>query len=210
MKNIDNFIKGKNNEIDIEKIKDFDILNLSHNTQNTINNYITTSNKLISSNNDNINMNNILKKSILDNIPDNKMIILEKVVDLIQEESNNFYISIIKNSLLAGEVSLHQGKLNNNSYYLVPKNNNFILEYIYYYLKYKEIKIKEMSRLTQQYNLIKSKLLNLYIPDIDVKLQNEIIHYCKEFDNNIKSLESNNESIKNKDIFEIILKINSY
>lgn len=210
IKNIDNFIKGKNNEIDIEKIKDFDILNLSQNTQNTINNYIITSDKLITSNNENIIMNNILKKAILDNIPNNNMIILEKIVDLIQEEINTFSISIIKNSLLAGEVSLYQGKLNNNSYYLIPKNNDFILEYIYNYLKYKEPKIKEMSRLTQQYNLIKSKLLNIDIPNIDIKLQNEIVNYCKEFDNNIKSLESNNESIKNKDIFEIILKINSY
>jgi hypothetical protein len=99
IKNIDNFIKGKNNEIDIEKIKDFDILNLSQNTQNTINNYIITSDKLITSNNENIIMNNILKKAILDNIPNNNMIILEKIVDLIQEEINTFSISIIKNRI---------------------------------------------------------------------------------------------------------------
>ena len=210
IKNIDNFIKGNNNEIDINKIKNFDILNLSLNTQNTINNYILTSNKLIASNDENITMNNILKTSVIENIPDNNMIILEQIVNLIQEENNNMYISIIKNSLSAGEVSLHKGKLNTNSYYLVPKNSNFILEYIYYYLKYKEPLIKELSRMTQQYNLIKSKLLNIEIPNIDIVLQNEIVKHCEDFDNNIKLLVSNNDCIKNKDIFDIITKISSY
>jgi hypothetical protein len=206
-KNIDNFIKGKNNDID--KIKEINILNLSINIQNTINNYIETSNKLIHSNNENINMYNSLKTSILENISVDNMIVLEEIVELIYDKNKDICISIIKNSLSAGDISLYKGELNNNSYYLVIKNNNFILEYIYYYLKYKEPLIKEMTKLTQQYNLIKSKLFNIKIPNIDIKFQKEIIKHCIDFDDNIKLLESNNNLIKNKDIFDIVLKINN-
>ena len=107
-------------------------------------------------------------------------------------------------------VELNIEKLNSNYYYLVPKNSNFILEYIYYYLKFKESYIKELSTLTQQNNLIKSNLLNIHIPNISTILQNNIINTCTEFDNNINTLIINNKMIENKNIFDIITTINSY
>lgn len=203
-KNPENFIKRKNNQFDLSKIQNCEIPILSLNKQNTICSYIKTTQQLILNNQTNINMYNSLKISMIENIPDSNMILLDEIIDLIYEENDEKLICINRNSLLAGHVSLYIGDLNTNSYYLKPKNNNFLLEYIYYYLKFKETMIKDMSKLTQQYNLIKSNLLNIKIPNISLKLQNEIINNCQEFDNNINLLTLNNQVIKNKNIFEII------
>jgi restriction endonuclease S subunit len=203
-KNPDNFIKGKNNLVDLSKIQECQIPILSLYKQNTICNYIKNSFQLIKNNEININMYHNMKNLFLENILETSMITLNDIVEIVQEEINHKMICIIRNSLSAGDVSLYQGKLNNNSYYLISKNDNFLIEYIYYYLKFKEPNIKEMSRLTQQNNLIKTNLLNLKIPNINLKLQNDVINYCQDFDNHITSLLFNNQVIKNKDIFEII------
>jgi hypothetical protein len=205
------FIKGRNNKFDSSKIKEYKIPILSLDKQNIICDYLPICEKIITATQENIDRYTLLKNSVLENIPTTNMISLEDIVDLVQEQTDNKLISILRNSLYAGDVNLYQGNLlNSNSYYLVPKNNNFILQYIYYYLKYKEPYIKELSKLTQQNNLIKSNLLSIEIPNINISLQNDIINVCTEFDNNINVLVLNNKTIKNINIFDIVTKINSY
>lgn len=209
-KNPDHFYKRNNNQFDVSLISACQIPILSITQQNTICSYMVASKNIVNANNNNINLYNNMKNSVLENIPTTKLTTLNEIADLVEEQTNKKLISILRNSISVGEVSLYQGKLNNNAYYLLPKNNNFILEYMYYYLKYKELLIKDMSKLTQQNNLIKSNLLSLEIPDINHDSQKEIVNICLEFDNNINVLKLNNNIIENKNIFDIIKKINSY
>ena len=208
------FIKRNSNQFDLSKIQEYEIPVLSINQQITICNYITASKNIINTNNNNINMYTQMNNSILENIPITNMIALNEIIFIIDQPIDWTVISIQRNSLSAGEVNLYKSmlceKLNSNNYYLISKDNNFILEYIYYYLKFQEPHIKELSKLTQQYNLIKYNLLNIKIPNIKIILQNEIINNCNEFNNNINVLIQNNKMIKDKNIFDIINKINSY
>ena len=202
------FIKGVNNEFDLSKIKEYNIPTISINKQKTICNYIETSNQIIKSNEENILRYTQLKTSILDNIPTNKMIILMDIITIIEKNINEKMISILKNGIYAGNINYYQGELNNNSYYFTSGNHNFILLFIFYYLKYIELEIKRISNLTKQPNLIKSNLLNINIPNISIESQKEVIKACIEIDNNIDILILNNKNINEKDIFEIITTIN--
>jgi hypothetical protein len=210
-KNLEDF-KGINNQFNISKIEEQNIPILSNLQQTTIINYIACSKNLIDANHKNINTYIELKCSILDNIPINNFVILDDIIEIIDKNIDKILISVTRNSLCAGTVSLYQDTtlvtLNNNSFFLNIKNENFILKYIYHYLKYKETYIKELSNLTQQPNLNKTNLINIQIPNINRELQEKIINLCDEFDNNINTLLLNNNMIKDKDIFNIITQFN--
>jgi len=208
-KNPEFFYKGVTNQFDSLLISEYQIPVLPIEQQNIICNYICISKHIIESNNNNIKYYNNMKKLILENIPTINLISLNEIVNLVEEYTGIKLISILRNSISVGEVNLYEGKLNNNSYYLSPKNNNFILEYIYYYLKFQESYIKEISTLTQQNNLIKSNLLNIKIPNISYDLQTDIVNECFEFENHINILKLNNDNINKKNIFDLNKKINS-
>ena len=212
--NPEKFIKRNSNQFDISKIQEYEIPILSISQQITICNYITASKNILNTNDNNIIMYTQMKNSILENIPITNMIVLNEIITIIDQPIYRSLITIQRNSLSAGEVNFHKGeiieRLNSNFYYLIPKDNNFIIDYIYYYLKFREPYIRELSKLTQQNNLIKYNLLNIKIPNINTQSQNEIINNCIEFNNNIDILIQNNKMIKNKNIFDIINKINSY
>ena len=212
-KNPEDFINKLTNHFELSKISEYKIPILSLDKQTNLCNYISITEKIKICTQENINRFIQLKNSILDNIPTTSMIKLDNIIDLVQEkQTDKKLITILRNSILAGSVNLYDGGLlNNNTYYLISKdNNNFILLYIYYYLKHIESFIKENSNLTQQSNLIKSNLLNIKIPNINIDAQSEIIKSCEMFDNNINLLILNNKTIIDKNIFDIITTINSY
>jgi restriction endonuclease S subunit len=74
---------------------------------------------------------------------------------------------------------------------------------------YNEIKIKELSNLTQQSNLNKSNLLSLKIPVIDLNKQLDIISYCNEFESQINRYNLDNKAISEKDILSTVFKLNN-
>ena len=99
--------------------------------------------------------------------------------------------------------------LNTNKRYVIQSydNNTIIIEYLYYYLKNNEHKLQGIASLSNQYSLNKNQILCLDIPLIDIYSQKEIVNYCELFYNNINKYINENELLKSKDIFSIIMKI---
>ena len=207
------FIKGKMNNINLDKIYDIKIPLLSKNIQETICNYYIYSNKLYQDNKKQIEIYKNMKECIFNSLLTSNYIELNEIIDLkLSNEINDFsnpFIGIIRNGLTTGTVNLiKDNNISNNSYYLVLKNNvEFLIEYIYYYLQNNQSKLKELSNLTQQNSLNKSNLLILKIPVLLLDHQKCIISYCIDFDNIINKHIENNKTIKDKDIMSIINKI---
>lgn len=204
---IDLYIKGKMNQIDTSKILSMNIPILPLETQKSVCNYYKMINTIYDTNLRNINMYNNLINDLFKTIPTNNNIELGKISELILENKNNKLIGIIKNGLSAGTVYLHDKELLNNSYYLNIIDNNYLLEYIFYWLKYNQNKLSELSSLTSQMNLNKSNLLSINIPVIDFNTQKNIISYSKTFYNLIDRYNLELEVLKEKDIMNIITQI---
>jgi restriction endonuclease S subunit len=94
--------------------------------------------------------------------------------------------------------------LSNNSYYLEVTDNNFLLEYVYYWLKFNKTNLFELSNLTSQTNLNKTNLLSYNIPIIDLTIQKNIILYAETFYNLIDKHNLELVTIKETDIMNII------
>ena len=212
-----NFTKGKMNQFDINKIKTIQIPIIDTSKQLAVTNYLTLSSKIMDSNYRNIKLYEELKNSLIETLPKTDTIELSKITNINPNNpinpNNTIYnkpiISILKNSLSAGTVNKYNNTdiLSNNSYYILPNNENFKEDYIYYYLKYNENNLKNTAQLSPQPNLSLNYLSSYKIPNIDLDNQINIINYCKEFDNNINKYELENETIKNKDIMSIISKL---
>ena len=200
------FIKGKMNKIDIDKLKKYKIPRLTNKIKETISKYLDISEEIINNNLNKINMYSELKITFMNTIPNLKTIKLDNLGIIINNNDNNI-IGFIKNSLLAGTVYIPNEELSKNSYYFKITNINYLLMYIYYYLKYQEKYIMETAKLTAQPNLNKTDILNLYIPDINIDNQKEIIDTCNSIDNSIEIFKKEIETINNKDIINIILKL---
>lgn len=200
-------VKGKMKQFDVKKISEIIIPLLPDNKKKAVCNYIDFSNKIIQNNNDQIEYYENMKDCLLSALPSNSFIDLEKVCKLVSE-NNNKLIGIIKNGLTAGTIYINNEELQNNSHYLKVIDNNFSCEYIYYYLKFTENKIKEHANLTSQPSINKSFLLSYKIPVLDLESQLEIVKHCQEFDDNIQKFQFNNNVIREKDIMSIVLKLN--
>ena len=203
---IDLFIKGKMKQFDLDKILCIKIPILNHQTQKAVINYYIYTNNLYNSNISQIKSYKFLKKDIINTLNYNYELDLGSIICCSDSPNNNKMIGIIKNSLKAGKVYLLDSNINlsNNSYYLELVNNDFLLEYIYYYLYFIKDKLKELSKLTPQNNLIKSNLLSIKIPVIDKEIQKDIIKYCSDFDTCIVKLKYQNKNLINTDIMNII------
>ncbi len=202
---IEEFTKGKMNQIDINKLKKYKIPILSKEKKDIISKYLELSDNIINNNLNKINMYNELKHTFINTIPNMKMIKLDKIGEINDNEDN--IIGFIKNSLLAGTIYIPNEELSKNSHYFNITNNNYLLKYIYHYLKHLEQDLMETAKLTAQPNLNKSDILNLSIPDIDINNQNEIIDTCDNMDNSIELFRKEIDTINKKDIISIILKL---
>jgi restriction endonuclease S subunit len=198
---------------DINKIMSYKIPILNKETQQSACNYLKITEKLINDNNNKIELYNNLIKYTLDTIPITNYESLDMIINIYQITDHNpinLLIGIIKNGLSAGTVYLPTDHLPTNSHFLILKNENvFLRDYVYYYLKYIESQIIELSNLTAQSSLTKTQLFSLKIPKIDISQQKLIILECETFNNNImKCIESNND-IKERDILGTIIKLNN-
>lgn len=204
-------IKGKMNQIDLDKIRNIRIPILDHVKQESINNYIKITCNVISDNFNGISMNNKLKTNLLNTIPTNNLQVLENVCQVIQttDPVDRRLIGIVKNGLTAGSVYFLQNKQlpSSNSYYLESKDSNVLTDYIYYYLKHIEDQIKEKAGLNAQPLVNKTTLLSLKIPIINIDNQKEIVEYCSDFDNNINRFVQANTKIKEKDVMGTVIKL---
>jgi hypothetical protein len=203
------FIKGKMNQFDIDKIKSFKIPILSERTQLAVFNYLELINEMTNCNLNKINMIKQMIDCIMKTIPTNNMIELSSICDLYDDSKDCNLIGIIKNGLTAGSVYKINdiSKISNNSYYLVIKNNQYLFDFIYHWLLYNELKLKELSNLTPQSNLNKSNLLLFKIPAINLDKQLDIISYCNEFKSQITRYKLDNKALSEKDILSTVLKL---
>jgi len=208
--NIDLITKGIMKQYDIDKINNIKIYLFSNEIQQTIVNYYSHRNILYDTNLKQIERYKNLKNNImLSSSSCNYLLQLNDVIACFDINNIKYKsIGIIKNSSYAGKV---YWPINNetltNSYYLEIKNDNYLIEYVYYYLKFIKKKLREISNLTSQPNLLKKNLLELTIPVIDINIQKEIVNFCKDFDNFILKFKLENENINNKDIITLINKI---
>jgi hypothetical protein len=76
-------------------------------------------------------------------------------------------------------------------------------------MKHNESKLIELANLTPQPNLNKSNLLAFKIADLDTTNQQQLSLYCEDFDANIEKYKIINENIMNKNIIDIVLKLNN-
>lgn len=211
--NSSQFIKGKMNHFDINKLLAYKIPILNKKTQQLTCDYLKITERLINDNNSKIDSYNNLIKYTMDTIPTTNNYSLDTIIDIYQISNNNptnLLVGIIKNGLTAGTVYLPTEHLSNNSHFLILRNEDeYLRDYIYYYLKYIESQIIKLANLTTQPNLTKTQLLSLKIPKIDISQQKLIILECDTFKNNImKCIESNND-IKERDILGTIIKLNN-
>ena len=137
------FIKGKMNQINIDKIYNIEIPILTLNIQETICNYYLYSDKLYQDNKKQIEIYINMKKCLFNSLINSNYIELNEIIELkISNEINKYisypFIGIIRNGLTTGTVNLiNNNILSNNSYYLLLKNNvSYLIEFIYYYLQY--------------------------------------------------------------------------
>lgn len=206
------YIKGKMNQIDTVKVLNMDIPILSLEIQQAVCNYYTMINNISKNIIMKIEMYQNLVNEIFKTIPNNNITELNNICTLYNDSTqstNNKLIGVIKNGLSAGNVYLNNKELSNNSYYLEVTDNKFLLEYVYYWLKFNKTKLSELSNLTSQTNLNKTNLLSYNIPIIDLNIQKNIILYAETFYNLIDKHNLELVTIKETDIMNIINSIHN-
>ncbi len=209
--------KQNTNIIDINKLKTIKIPLLNNNVQKYICNYYDIVNNIINNNNNNILMYKNIVTNLLKTIPNNNVTSIENIFNLYKynEFTNNMYsnkiISITRNSSLVGNIQLYnnidKSIITNNSYYLILKNNEFLIEYVCYYLKSIHNKFIDLASLSNQNCLSINQILSINIPHININNQKEIINMCDKYYNIVNNYNNENELLKNKDIVSIITKI---
>jgi hypothetical protein len=219
------FVKGKLNNINIEKIKNINIPIISIELQQSINSYYTEATNIYNYNIKLINTYKTMKKTIF-NTFNNNNIKLEKLVNIVDYTTIKStlpakIIGVIKNSSQAGKITLLENKdildksdmsnMSNNMYYLtINKNSIYNIDFLYYYLQFNKDKIFEMANLTKKPNLSKNQLENLILSDEYTMIQEDIMVCCKDYDNSIMKLELENSNMKDKDIITILNKIYNF
>ena len=208
------FTKGKMHQFDIDKIKKHKIPVLSNTTKQSISNYMILSNNIINNNNEYIKNYQEMKQSLLNTIPRNKMVDIGSICNILSTPLPNSVpkklIGVIRNGLTAGTVNLinENTVLSNNSHYIYVGETHHMIKYVYHIMKHNENKLIELANLTPQPNLNKSNLLSLKIADLDPTNQQQLSLYCDDFDANIEKYKMINENIMNKNIIDIVLKLN--
>lgn len=213
------YIKGKMNQLCIDLIKTIKLPLINIATQKTIINYYNYSNKLYNSNLKDIEEYEMLKNNMFEilNVEEyeelSNIIKLYKYDDIISDENilNDNLLGIVKNAKNTGLCYMVTNKndISTNSHYIKVINSNYINKFVYYYLCYNKEKINNIANINQQSNLTKSALLSLKIPSLNIFLQESIINYCDDYSNSINKLMQDNENIKNKDIMDLIIKLNN-
>jgi hypothetical protein len=220
---IQSYLSGKLNLINIDKIKTIEIPILSKEQQLVIDSYYSNSNKIYNYNIEKINSYAELKRNVFILLDCNNIIRLEKIarvesnttiVEKYKTHTFPLLIGVMKNSMMAGtvslleNVSLNNNVLSNNMHYLIIKDEAIL--FVYYYLQSIEKKIKELAQLTAKPNLSVGQLHSILIPVVEETVQLNLVDYCKSFDENIIKLTQDNNIIKDKDIMSIISRVYNF
>jgi hypothetical protein len=206
------FTKGKMLQFDIDKLTKYMVPVLDMETQKSICNYLMVSNNIINNNNQYIENNNKMKDYLINSIPKRETVELQNISELYNGPSlNKKLIGIIRNGLMAGTVYIlnENEQLSNNSHYILITDEQYNLDYVYYMMKHSERDLQDLANLTSQPNLNKSNLMSYKILSIKKPSQMEIVSYCKDFDTNIEKYNMINKNIREKNIIDIILKLNN-
>lgn len=220
---IQSYLSGKLNLINIDKIKTIEIPILSKEQQSVIDSYYSNSNKIYNYNIEKINSYAELKRNLFILLDCNNIIRLDKIASV---ESNTtivekykthvfpLLIGVIKNSMMAGtitlleNVSVNNNVLSNNMHYLIINDKSTL--FVYYYLQSIEKKIKELAQLTAKPNLSVGQLHSISIPIVEETVQLNLVDYCKSFDENITKLTQDNNTLKDKDIMSVISRVYNF
>jgi hypothetical protein len=217
-----NLVKGKMNQFDLNKIYQLEIPIVSQQIMKSVCEYMDITEKIISDNNEKINSTFKLKSCLMNSINLDNMISIEKIAKLYDKKdassaitnnnSSTKMIGIIRNGLSAGQVYILDSNENisTNSHYITITNINYLLEFIYHWLKHNEPTLKELANLNPQPNLSQTNLLNFKIPKLSIENQIEIFTHCNDFDSVINKYEANNKALLDKDIIGTIMKINVF
>ena len=211
IRDINHFVKGKMEQFDLSKIKDYDFPILSKQIQENIMNYLLLNDKIIMDNTLKLKEVNDMKQVIVNSIHYNETIELGKICNIYQgNDYKKTLIGIIRNGSSAGTVYLPNNSLSLNSHYLEITNTDYSLQFVYHWLRCNEGKIKQLANLTSQPNLNRSNLLSLSLPIIDSSKQIVFSLSCDDFDILIEKYTLINNTVKNKDIFSIINKLSLF
>lgn len=225
------FTKGKSLQYDINRIRDIRIPQISKSMNDTISEYVSYSQNIIDMNKNKIEYFKKMKNSVINLLQTDETIKLNDICVLVDpfrlkkqnnsdsnsdsnSESNNKItkinkiIGVIKNSLSAGQVYMLSDfeKASNNSHYFAVNSNDYLIDYIYYYLKHIEKNLLDIASLTDQPIMPQNKLFSIKIPKIDIDRQKELVDICSEINNNIDICNQETEKLKNKDIVSMMFK----
>jgi len=192
-KNINNLVKGKIRQYDINLILNLNLNIPSVQIQDMIINHIKNNNNLKKTYEDMIENIIQLKKSYIKEIIDNNNKIQLKEICFIDQKSTEINtIQIHRNSNLVGNVNLtiNHNDSSTNFYYITIINKDYNNKVLYHVLKYYEDQLAELSNLNTVNQLAKNKLEKISIPFVSDELNNKML-LCDKFDNEIKILETN-------------------
>jgi hypothetical protein len=180
--------KGKTKILEIEKIKQLKIKPIPINIQNEIINLNNLNLKLTEINNlQSESLEHIKNNIIIDYINNiNNFVKLSDIATITNHCEQSDVVIIYKNSNLAGTVSrsLEQCK-SDNIYFINSSSLNFSNDFIYYYLKFKEDELINLSKMNNSVNLARKYLESFNIPILDITTQKLIIEKIEHI-NNIK------------------------
>ena len=177
--NIKNIIKGKTNQININKILELELYvplieDQIKNIEFNENNY-----NIIIKINKQINILKELKKKIIIQYTYNSVKIkLLSIVDFDYKTNEINTIYIQRNSNNAGYVNLTHTPYeeSTNYYFLKIINPNILKDYLYYILLFYEDEFIKLANKTKTIALSKKNIENIEIPMIDIKQQQHIIN----------------------------------
>lgn len=197
--NIKYITKGKMQQLSPELILNLNINLISSKLQNMYIEYNKNNNDILQLNYKQIDYNEYIKKNYIESIISNSEFInLSEIVEITNSSNSKNTIAILKNSNLAGTVTLSENDNDHttNIYFIHLTVPEFIYEFLYIILKYSEEILIKFSNLNNTINLSKSKLENLKIPKLDKKIQEEIITKINDINNYINIIHNYNQSIE--------------
>jgi hypothetical protein len=213
------YLKGKLNQFDIDELSKIDIPIVPQNINNIVNNYDYIYINLIENNNKFIYEYSNLKNNLFDCILKPQYVEIKEICELLEHDDNKLInykhkiIKIIKFGSLFGSLSLIDNynieTINSNSYYIIINSDKFNIEFIYYYLLYKENEFKEFIKSSTQVLINKCKILKFNILSTNLDNQNYIIDNFKIINNNINIYNTINNNITINLMIKSYIKLNN-
>lgn len=189
-KHIDNLVKGKIRQYDIQLINNLLIDIPSIQIQDQIITHLNLSRQQLLNYQSLIDNLLLLKKRYIESVITNKPLTQLKNIIRIEYKSNNINtIRINRNSNLVGKVSLTTtiDEESTNYYYLHLINTTTNNTVLYHILKYYEDELFRLANLNSINQLARQNLEKLEIPIFTEELINKILH-CNKFDMEISNL----------------------